>query len=519
VTGNELLPVTREVVTQWRAQERARKDAELLKTREAARRTPKPVNPEQYVPFDPKTGEPRVWYFRSDDGEYHFYDAPGFDPHSGGALIIISKDVLQSWQETSRTRSSQKCYVITRDPSQPVQYRDQAGIDPVTGRECRPVTPEALERLREYETGKRPQRITDGDNAVFFDPRTGESILWFARRTRGAIELFDLMGFHPETGEELLPVTKEVAALWKDQSRRRPPKRVDPQTYELFDALSGEPRVWYWRESEGVYEFFDNPGFHPRSGDPLIALTREAVSKIFKEIESREQKAAEEKRKREEEARRLAEAREKQQREREDEKNRQSAAAKLCDQLAANPTDAQRKSDGVPFESLRSHVDRAIESCELAAKKSSEILRFRYQLARSLQVVDRERAFQLLRELVQKQYAAAFDNIGWLYLSLRKNIPEAVQHFRAGVRLGNADAMVSLAEMYQRGYAQPRNSAESKSVLLEAAANLGHAGAIKELEQEEQKSAETEQRRALEQEQARRMMEFFGGVIQSMPRR
>jgi hypothetical protein len=64
------------------------------------------------------------------------------------------------------------------------------------------------------------------------------------------------MGFHPEAGEELVPITKEVVALWQDQSNRRPPRQVDLKSYELFDPLTGDPRVWYWRSDEGKYEFF-----------------------------------------------------------------------------------------------------------------------------------------------------------------------------------------------------------------------------------------------------------------------
>ena len=132
------------------------------------------------------------------------------------------------------------------DAREPVQYRERAGTDMETGRPCRMVTPEILERLREYEKGKRPTRIESGD-PTFFDPRTGEPIVWHVRNQRGDIELFDLMGFHPNSGEELVPVTREVAALWKERSQRQPPKRIDEAKHELFDPLTGEARVWYWR--------------------------------------------------------------------------------------------------------------------------------------------------------------------------------------------------------------------------------------------------------------------------------
>jgi hypothetical protein len=41
--------------------------------------------------------------------------------------------------------TARKCYVVTRDD---IRYGERPGIDPATGRECRPVTAEVIERLR-----------------------------------------------------------------------------------------------------------------------------------------------------------------------------------------------------------------------------------------------------------------------------------------------------------------------------------------------------------------------------------
>jgi hypothetical protein len=115
------------------------------------------------------------------------------------------------------------------------------------------------------------------------------------------------MGFHPDTGVELLPATKEVAAASQEQSKRRPPKLVDWKNYELFDPLTGEPRVWYWRSEDGNYEFYDNDGYHPPTGERLISLSREAASKIVKEAEEREKKLEGDRQKQEVEAKKRAE--------------------------------------------------------------------------------------------------------------------------------------------------------------------------------------------------------------------
>jgi hypothetical protein len=95
----------------------------------------------------------------------------------------------------------------------------------VTGRQCRELTPQVFERLHEYEKGNRPKRIMASD-PTFFDPRTGDAIIWYYKNKNGDIELFDLMGFHPETGEELLPILKDIVDLWKtkQQISHKPPQ-------------------------------------------------------------------------------------------------------------------------------------------------------------------------------------------------------------------------------------------------------------------------------------------------------
>jgi hypothetical protein len=77
------------------------------------------------------------------------------------------------------------------------------------------VTTGLIERLKEYAEGKRPSKIK-ARPPEFFDPRTSEPIVWYVDHG-GAIEIFDLLGYHPETGEELLPVTPEIVDRWKAQ--------------------------------------------------------------------------------------------------------------------------------------------------------------------------------------------------------------------------------------------------------------------------------------------------------------
>ena len=111
-------------------------------------------------------------------------------------------------------------------------------MDPETGRECRLVTTGVVERLKEYAEGKRPGRIK-ARPPEFFDPRTSEPIVWYVDHG-GAIEIFDLLGYHPETSEELLPVTPEIVNRWKAQQRATRPR--GPRKYPLFDLKTGRPK-------------------------------------------------------------------------------------------------------------------------------------------------------------------------------------------------------------------------------------------------------------------------------------
>jgi TPR repeat protein len=407
--------------------------------------------------------------------------------------------VLDEW------KAEKKCYIITRDG---VRYGDKPGIDQLTGRQCREMTDQLIERLREYEKGKRPTKIVS-DDPTFFDRATGEPIVWYLKTAAGQIELFDLMGFHPATGEELLPVTKEVANEWSQQRRKcvPAPVKISPDT-RIFDPASGNPRLWYWRSANGEYEFFDCEGFHPRNGEALKPFNQETLSKYEKDLREKEAQLKRLKKEQEEQKQKEEKDEADRKRQEEQEAKRRSEAARRCDELAANPNDSQRMGDGVAFDALKPQAREAAANCELAMAQNPTELRFRYQLGRALEWIDRKKALQTHQELVARGYPAAFDNLGWLYFTERSDPAQAVIWFRRGVRAGDSDSMVSLAEMIDRGYTVPTNPSEEKLQLYRRAAELGNAAARRAY-----------QERILQLEQQRRMMQIMGTVIQNIPRR
>jgi signal transduction histidine kinase len=442
-----------------------------------------------------------------------------------GALGFLALLVGHSLVLSRADNLMNKCYVVTRNE---IKVLNRVGTDPQTGLTCRLLTPEMAERVRLYQGGKRPTQIT-GLPVVFFSTLTGEPIVWF---TKGGaphtIELFDLMGYSPRTGEELEPITRRVADEWTadEQSRlqeakRIPPKRIpNPETTVFFDPITGQPKVWYWRSDQGDWEFYDNKGYHPRNGDPLQVVSREVLSRWQQEIVVAQQK----KKDLEVEARAEADERDRLAREKaqadllakqaaETARQQDAQSGNDCDRLAANPTDARKVGDGVPWETLKLQVDDAINACTRAVQMSPSELRFQYQLGRALGLRDRKRAFEIETALTRQKYPAAFDNVGWMYLYDKKDQATAVQYFKTGSQLGDADAMVSLAEMIDRHYFAPENSYDMKLALWRQAAELGHTGAAKALENEAAK-AEQQQIQQLNQQRAQQMMiQMIGGII------
>jgi hypothetical protein len=491
-TGVELLPVTREVVDAW-------KDQEQL----AARQAPQRINPETYAFFDPITGKPRVWYRRSENGDFEFYDRPGFHPLTGEPLTVVTRDLIDTWRRYQADLASQKCYIITQNS---VKYSNHLGIDPDTGRQCRPLTSEMLERLREYEKGKRPKKI-ESANPTFFDLRTGEPIVWYYKDKDSNIELFDLMGFHPDSGDELLPVTKEIVDLWKNRKKIdsvQAPRRIDPEKYAFFDPVTGKPRVWYWRSENGEYEFYDNLGFQPRTGEKLLIITSDAIRAWKADQDLNTKKRLNNQRLLDEDERK-----------RKEELAKSNNADAMCDQLAANPRDS-RKAPGVPgvaYDALRYQANEAIDVCSRAVQKYPNELRFQYQLARALEFNNPDKALELQLKLGRLQYPASYDNAAGIFLR-KKMYPDALRQFQLGVQHGDPDAMVSLAEMIKKGRAEGDYMA-----LYVRAASLGHEGAQLAVQQEQQHQADALQQRAIEAEQQKRAMEMFGTILRSVPMR
>ncbi len=335
------------------------------------------------------------------------------------------------------------------------------------------------------------------------------------------------MGFHPQTGEELQPISARVGEEYKAQraasklkAERRhqsAPHRVNPEDLAFFDPATGEAQVWYWRNQNGEYEFYDNSGFHPLTGEPLKVIDAAMLAGWRKETEAkaarqreemqRQEKAEKEAAervelerqralaqaemvqqlalKREQLAREDAEREERQKLEETARQQRAAQAGPLCDQAAANPSDPRKPSEvsGVRYEELKAHAPEAAEACRYAVEVFSGEPRFKYQYARALDFLEPDSAAAIYKQLIRQNYPAAYDNLASYYLR-KRDIAAAIPILKAGIKANDPDSMVTFAELVEHGYVPVQNPAGAKFALLQRAAQLGHQGAQRALDRQ-----------------------------------
>lgn len=297
----------------------------------------------------------------------------------------------------------------------------------------------------------------------------------------------------PKSAEELR------AQREAEERKLRPPEQVDPDDIAFFSPLTGEPQVWYWRSTEGDFEFFDNSGFHPGSGDPLQPVTKDIVNAWRTQEKDHQVRQAERARREEEEKR----------------------AGQLCDQYAANPYDQQKSPEfaGVSFAVLQGQLDSAIRACELAYEQYPGEPRFAYQLGRTLQRNDVKRAIGLYQSAVAAGHIAAYDNLGWSYSKIGDQLASE-QAFLTGASLGDPSCMYSLGTILEKRSKSKRISREALVAYYQAA-QRGHLEARARLAQLgystetfEQEFAQEEERDRINREQAMQLMQgMFGAIL------
>ncbi len=127
-----------------------------------------------------------------------------------------------------------------------------------------------------------------------------------------------------------------------------------------------------------------------------------------------------------------------------------------CDRLAAHPADGNRVVPGVQWDVMNARA--AIQACSDAVAKYPDVLRFQFQLGRALlRAKRRDEGLPYLFAAAEKNYAAAFANIGGTYQFDLGNYSEALKWYRRGAELGDISSQTHLAEMYLEGWGVERN--------------------------------------------------------------
>jgi TPR repeat protein len=244
---------------------------------------------------------------------------------------------------------------------------------------------------------------------------------------------------------------------------------VDQASHPWFDVKTGRPNIWHSPGENSALDFFNGPGFHPKTGKALTEITQDFADKLLRDKKEKADALA---RAEAEEEARIARAKA-------EEEARMFAAS--CNELAGNPNDQRRRSNGVSYDQLRTQVPEAIRVCNLAVQQFPKDLTLQYQLARAVELVDPARGQAMQDRLVKFGYPAAFDNAGSLLLNekgCRQHcINEAVKLFRKGAALGDPDAMMSLADQIGQNHATG-----DQISLHQRAAKQGHPGAKKALD-------------------------------------
>ncbi|MGQ0591269.1 MAG: tetratricopeptide repeat protein [Gammaproteobacteria bacterium] len=163
----------------------------------------------EIVFFDPVSGQPKIWVQKNKGDCYDLFDNPGSHQQTGERLIPVSRDIVQVLNQCYAANTPQK-YCATR-PDGELFCQDGPGIDPITQQRLIPMTENLADVEYRKSRGLVPHRITTAVAKIeFFDSLTGKPRVWFLQNESGCYEMFDHPGVHPQTGEQLKPVTKEV---------------------------------------------------------------------------------------------------------------------------------------------------------------------------------------------------------------------------------------------------------------------------------------------------------------------
>jgi hypothetical protein len=154
-------------------------------------------------------------------------------------MYFTTKDTY--FHHTGEQVVATKYYAVTPEG---IRYFDTPGIDPKYGITLKPATPEmvANEERRKRGNVPKPLAFRSISEITFFDPLDGQPVVWFSRSAEGELVLFSSPGYDPVTEQELLPVTPQVVAAFKQQQQAVEAKKQadERQTQEAAKTAVAE---------------------------------------------------------------------------------------------------------------------------------------------------------------------------------------------------------------------------------------------------------------------------------------
>jgi len=112
----------------------------------------------------------------------------------------------------------------------------------------------------------------------------------------------------PTTQEIPRPISREIVPSIRAMYRGQAPVALTPTEIDegrLFDPSTGRSLIWYHKDANGAFRFYNGPGFDPESQEPLLPITKKIAPSVQNYIQNK--KAAFSEQKRQEEMAALAE--------------------------------------------------------------------------------------------------------------------------------------------------------------------------------------------------------------------
>jgi len=126
----------------------------------------------------------------------------------------------------------------------------------------------------------------------FFSFSKGEVLKWYALTPEG-VRYFDGPGIEPTYGISLKPVTPDIVAKLKALEKGGFNPVKPSQGTVWFNPITGQPQIWYYKYPDGGFDFYDKPGYHPVTGEPLTPVTKQIYFEWRENIKSQENQAKE----------------------------------------------------------------------------------------------------------------------------------------------------------------------------------------------------------------------------------